>query len=69
MIIDIILWVLIILLLNLFLGMIVLSAVDKDERLLHWVRLAPYNFLNVLVIELWPLMLVLYFKEFRDKKV
>lgn len=41
----------------------VLAAVDTDERLYQWSRSAPNRLLTGLVLTLWPITLLVYFRK------
>jgi hypothetical protein len=48
--------------LNYFVGATVLSLVDKDGRLFKWYCDAPNGFLQILVLELWPVVQFAYWR-------
>jgi hypothetical protein len=46
---------------NLFVGSVVLSVVDRNNALYHWVwKASPYYLLSILTVTLWPLVVTAY---------
>lgn len=52
---------------NLFIGCVVLCAVDRDNELFDWIMAAPYG-LGFVVLQLWPITAIAYRWPRRDEK-
>lgn len=48
---------------NQLLGCLVLAFIDRDGQLLKWVRQAPHWVLKGAVVQLWPVVLWMYFRK------
>jgi len=53
---------------NLFVGCLVLAAVDKNERLFNWANSAPNDFIYYMTVQLWPIIVLFWFMPRRGER-
>ena len=58
-------WIVSIAFANLIVGIVVFSQIDKDGRILEWMREAPHWICKVAVIETWPWFLWMHLRAKR----
>lgn len=51
-------WVATVLVANWVVGCVVLSLIDRDERVLKWTESSPLRFAPVMVATFWPMVLL-----------
>lgn len=64
---KILIWILAILSANLLLGILVLCFIDRRDALLNWLDKAPLPSWRLIALELWPVILIMFYRD-RKKK-
>lgn len=54
---------------NQLVACIVLSGIDKHGDLLRWMKAAPHSILEIVAMQLWPIVMIMYFRKENRRSV